>query len=413
MSTATKIEWTDATWNPLRGCSRVSAGCVNCYAETMANRFSGPGQPYEGLVNHKGRWNGKVQLVEKHLDDPLRWEKPRRVFVNSMSDLFHEAVSDDAIMRIFAVMALAKQHTFQVLTKRPERMQRMLTDMTFWGGVVGVAHEVANSPCATATVEDAIDESDRALSNVWLGVTVENQAAADERIPLLLQTPASVRFLSMEPLLGPVDLSKWIGTYDCNACGYVGFETSQKFYCCKCEAYYEDAPDDEGCPKCGYSADALVCPNPECEAHEHDIPSFGMTDYLLGTENNPMIHWVIVGGESGPGARPMHPDWARSLRDQCQAAGVAFLFKQWGAIKPAGIFHSFDNWCDKASGWIDKNAVCWDTQGRICRIGGDFMRARDEGAFPVAFGWRTDKKAAGNEIDGRTWLEFPRPVSVG
>jgi protein gp37 len=180
VSDKTGIQWTDATWNPIRGCSRVSEGCRNCYAEVVAARFSGPGQPYEGLARRTStggaRWTGKIMFVEKHLEDPLRWKKPKRIFVNSMSDLFHEGVSDHQLDRIFAVMAKAQRHTFQVLTKRPERM-------------------LAYSNARLLGLP---------LPNVWLGVSVEDQKAADERIPLLLETPAAVRFLSCEPLLGPV-----------------------------------------------------------------------------------------------------------------------------------------------------------------------------------------------------------------
>ncbi len=169
------IVWTDETWNPLRGCSRVSEGCRNCYAESVARRFDGPGLPYEGLIASGGQWNGQIKLVPEKLDEPLRWQRPRRIFVNSMSDLFHPNVPNEYIDRVFAVMALASQHTFQVLTKRPERMLEYLNRRT-------------------------------TMPNVWLGVSIENQVTADERIPLLLQTPAAVRWVSAEPLLRPVDL---------------------------------------------------------------------------------------------------------------------------------------------------------------------------------------------------------------
>lgn len=176
------IVWTEQTWNPLRGCSRVSAGCMNCYAESMAARFCGAGQPYEGTINPETkRWNGVVRLVPEKLIEPLRWQRPRMVFVNSMSDLFHEDVPDGFLDEIFDVMARAPQHTFQVLTKRAHRM-----------------HSYLNYPYALPHI----------LPNVWLGVTVENQQAADERIPLLLQTPAAVRWVSVEPMIGPVDLGK-------------------------------------------------------------------------------------------------------------------------------------------------------------------------------------------------------------
>jgi protein gp37 len=261
VSGPSSIEWTDATWNPVRGCSRVSEGCRHCYAERIAGRFSGPGKPYEGIARRgKGagggggaRWTGEVRLVNKHLADPLRWRKPRRVFVNSMSDLFHEKLGGEDIARVFAIMAQAQQHTFQVLTKRPSKMQEVVTDHAFRneiGSLVGT-YIVSTWP----------------LPNVWLGVSVEDQATADERIPLLLDTPAAVRFVSYEPALGPVKLCR-------------------------------------GCPG---------CPN-DCGWMPH---------------TNGGIHWVIAGSESGPSARPAEIDWFRSIRDQCAAAGIPFFFKQW------------------------------------------------------------------------------------
>jgi protein gp37 len=252
VSAYTGIEWTDATWNPIRGCSRVSEGCRNCYAERVAHRFSFIGGPYDGLTNEHGRWNGTVRLIESTLEQPLRWRKPRRIFVNSMSDLFHDGLLNREIDRIFAVMASALQHIFQVLTKRAERM----------------AEYFASRPCP---------------KNVWLGVSVENQAAADERIPHLLRCPAKVRFLSCEPLLGPVDLDPWI---------------------------WGDR-----------------CPDPQCGDSTWDHPC------ELGEQR---LHWVIAGGESGSAARPTSPDWFRGLRDQCVGANVPFFFKQWGEWAPEG-----------------------------------------------------------------------------
>ncbi len=183
MADNTKIEWTDATWNPLRGCSRVSEGCRHCYAEGVAARFSGPGLKFEGIAHRVGgeaRWTGKVILVEEKLGEPLRWRRPRRIFVNSMSDLFHEELPDMAIDQVFAVMGKASWHTFQVLTKRAARLRAYMSQR-------------------------------RPLPNVWLGVSVEDQAAAEERVPALLAAPAALRFLSCEPLLGPLSLQKYLG----------------------------------------------------------------------------------------------------------------------------------------------------------------------------------------------------------
>jgi protein gp37 len=248
-----EIQWTDVTWNPVRGCSRVSEGCRNCYAERIASRFSGHGKPFDGFafsVPTHG-WTGRVELVPEKLDEPLHWKKPRRVFVNSMSDLFHEKLEDWAITRIFDRMGEATQHTFQVLTKRPGRM---LEYMKGFGPSV-------------------------ALHNVWLGVSVEDQKTADERIPLLLQTPAAVRFVSYEPALGPVSF-RWMS------------------------AWPENAPQ------------AALKPYKD-----------GPTNHLDGLRR---LDWLIVGGESGPGARPFDLAWARSTIAQCKAAGVPVFVKQLG-----------------------------------------------------------------------------------
>ncbi len=281
MSDNSAIEWTDATWNPVRGCSRVSEGCRNCYAEIMSARFSGPGLWGEGFAHFVGgdhRWTGKVELIESQLELPLQWRGSWRIFVNSTSDLFHEALDSWQIAQVFAVMAVAQQHTFQVLTKRADRMRDRLSSEQFWDEVNAFGTELAlesadplnrrSDDYRAIATDGSVDEP---LPNVWLGVSVEDQAAADERIPLLLATPAAVRFLSCEPLLGPIDL----------------FNIRH--------------------------------------GSDNDLP-------VLGTQWGP--DWVIVGGESGPGARPMHPDWARSLRDQCAATGVPFFFKQWGIWHP-------------------------------------------------------------------------------
>lgn len=204
------ISWTDQTWNPIRGCSRVSAGCRNCYAEKMAARFSGTGQAYDGLAVMKdgeATWTGKVRLVHEHLTDPIRWKRPRRIFVNSMSDLFHESLRDDEIALIFAVMVLAPRHTFQVLTKRASRMRKVLNDKAFVAAVAGAA--------AAQSIENGRKEPlemSWPLPNVWLGVSAEDQRTADERLPELANTPAAVRWLSAEPLLGLIDMdvNQWI-----------------------------------------------------------------------------------------------------------------------------------------------------------------------------------------------------------
>ena len=246
----TGIEWTDETWNPTTGCTKVSAGCKNCYAEGISERFWAKQYPR----NDDGslRMFTDVRCHPDRLDQPLRWRKPRRVFVNSMSDLFHEDVPDLFITRVFEIMAASKEHTFQVLTKRPGRMLSFL----------GSNHRTEPYDRFGAAFP---------LSSVWLGVSCEDQATADERIPLLLKTPAAVRFVSCEPLLGAVDLFS--------------------------RAFLDQAwaPDDPSGPPIWRGLD-----------------------------------WVIVGGESGPKARPMDLDWARSIIAQCRAAGVPVFVKQLG-----------------------------------------------------------------------------------
>ena|SRR3989338_4700604 len=252
MSDGSTIEWTDATWNPVTGCTKISPGCMHCYAETFAERFRGvPGHPYEQGFD--------LKLWPERLTLPLIWKEPRRVFVNSMSDLFHKDVPDEFIDQVFETMRQAEHHVFQVLTKRPARL---------------------------FTWSKSRFSSIRWPSNVWIGVSVENQSYT-WRIKDLVQVPASIRFLSIEPLLGPVEL--------------------------------------------------------ETTLLKH-------------------IRWVIVGGESGHGARPMKPEWVRTIRAQCLASNVKFFFKQWGAYTPDGR--------------------------------------------------RVGKKLAGRTLDGRTWDEMPTTPSM-
>lgn len=277
-----KIEWTDRTWNPIRGCSVVSEGCRNCYAMNFATRFAKEGEAYDGLAyrNSSGaHWTGKVKFIEEHLEDPLRWRAPKRIFVNSMSDLFHESIPDEWIDRIFAVMALAPQHAFQVLTKRPKRMlaytQRLAKN-------VGPLERPARAMGHTFQY-DGIPLLPWPIPNVWLGVSVEDQKTADERIPLLLQTPAAVRFISYEPALGSLDLSD----------------------------VRETLPDGQVRSKRALvSRDSL----------------FGVDAFSVNR-----LDWVIVGAESGNGARPLDLDWPRLIVKDCKAAGVAVFVKQLGA----------------------------------------------------------------------------------
>lgn len=290
---STGIQWTDETWNPTSGCDRVSPGCDHCYAMTLAKRLKAMGSPrYQ--VDGDPRTSGPGFGVQTHavaLDQPIRWKRPRRIFVNSMSDLFHNDIPDGYIAAVFAVMAAAPQHTFQVLTKRHARMRSLLSDRERFGDLMMAAarklhHEGKNYPA---------DASWRyPLPNVWLGVSVEDQQWADIRIPALLETPAAVRFLSCEPLLGPVDLR--------------AHDDGQHHWLPDYGPQYDDGSGEPVCPGHGVSrglhTQAMRCT---------------------------WIDWVIVGGESGPGARPMNPEWARSLARQCEDAGIPPFVKQLGA----------------------------------------------------------------------------------
>ncbi|NUS38293.1 MAG: phage Gp37/Gp68 family protein [Lysobacter sp.] len=400
MGDRTGIEWTDATWNPVRGCARVSAGCQHCYAERVAARFAGEGGPYEGLIHQKtGAWNGTVKLVPEALQIPWRWSRPRRIFVNSMSDLFHPDVPFEFIAAVFWVMSVTSRHTYQILTKRPERMLEFFhwliarqgsEDLDF---IVAVDGSLKGTPFVSDSAESAMDDSIheaaqtipeiRALwwepykagkrggydncgpgwpyENVWLGVSVENQKAAEERIPLLLQCPAAVRWISAEPLLGPVDLRAV-------SVPYVG---------------------TEGPLETSYRINALT-------GEKFAPPRW--PDLQAGAR----IDWVVAGGESGPGARPMHPAWARSLLYQCTEAGVPFLFKQWGDWAPTEVVAGGDLGGDmrrdlvrivKASRLHAWPASDGDSDGHF-RPGDARMR-------------RLGKKAAGRLLDGALLDEYP------
>lgn len=280
---------TTRTWNPTRGCSAISPGCENCCAARQAARpvLSGPGKPYEGLVRvgkQGPRWTGKVVLDAETLGEPLGWKKPRRVFVNDMSDLFHEALADEQIAAVFGVMAACPQHTFQLLTKRAERMAawfewitaRRSTIAEALGGHIGKTWTIANRlfDLAEKSAPRLPLPEDRPwpLPNVSIGVSVEDQQRADERIPYLLRVPAVVRFVCVEPLLGPVDLT----TVDQGA-----------------------------------SCDLLNALDGAWRNR-----AFGSRPYR---ERDARVDWTIIGGESGPGARPMDPAWARSIVEQCDA----------------------------------------------------------------------------------------------
>ncbi len=330
MADNTTIEWSDTTWNPMLGCTRVSAGCDRCYAITQATIRAGNPHPkvsaaFAGLTERRdGRmdWTGQINLLPKRLAHPLTWRKPRRVFVNSLSDLFADEVPASYIARIFAVMARTPQHTYQILTKRHARMRSLIS------GLDGSGHPLLEAADDEDTAR-ALYDAPWPLPNVWLGVSVEDQKWANIRIPALLETPAAVRWLSCEPLLGPIDLTEVA----------IGVRYANR----------------------GFNA-------------------------LAG---DPAIQWVVVGGESGPGARPMSPVWARSLRDQCVAAQVPYFFKQWGEWAP--------------NGWRG--------------IGNTNSRERLVGPVLDDLGHRevierVGKKRAGRLLDDRTWDEYPAAQAV-
>lgn len=382
MSDKTHIEWTDATWNPITGCDVVSAGCTNCYAMKLAGTRLAHTPSRQGLTTMtRGGpvWNGSIRFNDSMLDQPLRWQRPRRIFVCAHGDLFHKGVPDEWIDQVFAVAALSPQHTLQILTKRPERMRAYMSDPRRPHKIArAIIDLMIDEKVPRRCVEDEaiwpvasigdIDLPDditlRAwpLPNVWLGVSIENQATADERIPPLLNTPAAIRFVSAEPLLGPVDLTR-VRCADENPDGCWRFNALQT------GDYYE-------------------------EAGEPDILT-GKVCYEGGDgpERQTRLDWIICGGESGPKARSPNPVAVFSLRDQCAAAGTAFFFKQWGEWAPYsdttaediqdvryGEFHPDGEWIESC----------------LCAEG-----------VPGTQMFRVGKKAAGALLDGVQHHAFP------
>lgn len=297
------------TWNPIVGCSKVSEGCGNCYAERMAFRLAmmslkdhrEPLESYrKAICNCK--WTGQTYPIESVFQKPIGWKKPRAIFVNSMGDLFHENTPEEWIDQVFAVMSLCPQHLFIVLTKRAERMETYITGLTTVEGAIRFEGFHKNRWDMRLHKTSLTYRTGACLKNVWLGVTSENQAEADERIPHLLNTPAAVRFVSCEPLLGPIKL--------------------------------QASNDALGRPT------LFGCLVPEPAVYK----------------KNPKIDWIICGGESGPGARPMNPEWARSLRDQADGAGVPFFFKQLGDNLPSVLGqaeHGMDRCVKRGGDFLD------------------------------------------------------------
>lgn len=283
----TSIEWTDKTWNPVSGCTKVSAGCKNCYAERVFPRayardmvaLTGPRNLDAYDPDYRRREFTDIRTHLDRLEQPLRWRKPQRVFVNSMSDLFHEDVEGEFISKVFSVMAAAEWHRFQVLTKRPLRMFRYIE---------------SNKRTLSRMAEVW------PLPNVHLGVSVEDQKTADERIPLLLRTPAAVRFVSYEPALGPVNFKKYLGVWEV-------LQGAMVICSYRMEMDYRSAMNKV-----------------ENEKRQ------GLHMSAKRYQESPSIDWLIVGGESGPKARPFNLQWARDVISQCRAAGVPVFVKQLG-----------------------------------------------------------------------------------
>ncbi len=391
MADKTGIEWTQATWNPIVGCSIVSPGCTNCYAMKQAARIE---RMHEGaypngakshyadttkIVNGNTVWTGKLAFApERIFTQPLRWKRPRTIFVNSMGDLFHEDVPDYWIDKIFAIMALCPQHTFQVLTKRADRMRRYVNQNLQNG--CGLDRILGN---------ELLKEYNRArhekrklpvfalpLPNVWLGVSTEDQKRADERIPELLATPAAVRFISAEPLLGAIDLR--FRQDHCDLCGGTGMLARwPKGTCYHCKG----------------RGTVTICGQPRRDGYVS-------------------LDWVIVGGESGPGARPMHPDWARGLRNQCAAAGVSFFFKQWGAYQPQFPQYPSEYGSDEDVGTCAGKDFPFE--GVLYRDGYFYDGVEHQPHINSGAYWieRVGKKSAGRQLDGREHNDMPALVGA-
>lgn len=409
MSDGTKIEWTDATWNVVNGCSVVSPGCANCYAMKLAGTRLKHHPSRAGLTQYSKAgpvWTGEVRVNWEIIDQPLKWSRPRKIFVCAHGDLFHVSVPTDVIVTILAVCIAGhhlRGHISQILTKRPDRMRLLLNSAEFWEQVnieaeMNVMERVdalnRRSDDARATLREYGPANPP--PGIWLGTSVEDQKRADDRIPDLLATPASVRFLSCEPLLGPVNLSE--------VCGGHFFQ------------------------------------NPLTGHRYHDAPEgvHSASDYL-----GAKIDWVIVGGESGKGSRPMHPDWARSLRDQCEAAGVGFFFKQWGEWYPTGSVDCYRHGPQKRERQFPRaEGLSWLKDGRSClrdfsvseharRIASGAASCSravevDQEALdafetsikltvgptnPLGYEWmyRVGKKAAGRLLDGVQHDGMPKP----
>ncbi len=391
----TAIEWTHIpgfkgeTWNPIVGCSVVSPGCTNCYAMRTAARIAAMGvDHYSNLVAQTKAgpvWNGDTAIApRKTFLKPWFWKKPRAIFVNSMGDLFHEGIDDELIDRVFAVMALCSQHTFMVLTKRASRMRDYMRapwrKRSIAAASIEVSHLIA-SERGTFKARPRIEHFEECFAgngpfpNIWLGVSVEDQRRAEERVPDLLHTPAAKRFISCEPLLGPVDLR----AIDVNGDGEMDALFADRWSSAIESWRGTDDDWEEGFEDWfGRHPDEV---NP-------DAPMYTPVD------------WVIVGGESGANARPMHPYWAQSIRDQCEGTGTAFFFKQWGEWAPGMNCPPMEG-IRPCAKWFANSWMLDD-----CRMHDPEDHWQDP---PDVF--RIGKRLAGNKLDGVEHQYWPEVSS--
>lgn len=431
-----KIEWTNVadgnggfkkgeTWNPQVGCKEISSACRSCYAAKLAHRGMSPQHKGLTVLRKDGpHWNGEINRVPGMLSQPLKWREPRGVFVGSMTDLFIKVDTDEDcefIAAIFGVMIACPQHTFMLLTKRPENAARWFAwldrqceestfdqvelcvqaagealldagfdkkaeqlfdrhgwarDGDYYGGFEAMEHEdlpgIERRKRRAQRDTEGWDGEQWPARNIWVGVTAEDQQRADERIPVLLDLPASVRYVSYEPACGPLDLSRWIGPHEhCTACDRPS-----------------DAQDGDTCPHCG--------------AIDHLMRTWGDA-----ADDEPRLHQVIAGGESGAGARPSHPDWFRLARDQCVEAGVAFFFKQWGEWAPEVGANRGPKMLMSSTG----ETADAGRYGRECVLPVDKLIINGKPALEGQPGRvvlaRYGKSENGRELDGRTWDGFP------
>ena len=365
MAATSHIEWTDATWNPVTGCSVVSPGCSHCYAMKLAGTRLQHHPSRAGLTTPSKAgpvWNGHVRFNEAWLRQPLTWKAPKRIFVCAHGDLFHESVPDAWIDQVFAVMALAPQHTFQVLTKRAQRMR------DYVGPPSSRMVQRLSDGLGAAVIElgyrGPLEALAWPLPNVWLGVSVEDQPRLQERVPHLLATPAAIRFVSAEPALATMDFT--------DAARWRELDT----------VYRRDALSGVLFEKPASLGDF--------QKRKGTLSAWTVADCGL-----PKLDLIILGGESGPGARPMHPDWVRQIRDACAAADVAFFFKQWGDWEPR------EEWSGHQGGGRFETMRAIMPCGRECP---DDVAPQDVGAQRMAL---VGKKAAGRLLDGRSHDAMP------